>query len=178
MVKDDISAEELRKLLRYEPETGRLFWLPRPVGMFKAKGETWNARFAGKEAFTAIQQDGYKIGKVFGRVLLAHRVIWALVTGEWPKNELDHRNRQGSDNRWANLREATRSENSRNTGVRSDSISGIKGVRWNKSANKWVAEIKANGDRIYLGCFDTPEEAGASYDAAAKRHHGDFARTA
>ena len=73
------TPEQCRALLRYEPETGRLFWLPRPESMFTAgwHQRSWNTRYAGQEAFTATL-DGYKKGAMFDRVLYAHHVAWAV----------------------------------------------------------------------------------------------------
>jgi hypothetical protein len=172
------TPEELRKLLRYEPETGKLFWLPRPEDTFPDKryALTWNKRYAGAEAFKTADGNGYLQGAVHGVVYKTHRVIWAIVTGEWPKDEIDHRNRNRSDNRWKNLREATRSENMQNAGVRSDNKSGYKGVCWDRNKMKWLAQITIGGDSRFLGLFETKELAADAYREASKAHFGEFAR--
>lgn len=163
------SPEVLRQLLRYEPETGKLFWLPRPVEMFAASGvggaageaARWNACRAGREAFTTSDQDGYRTGLVLGRRYRAHRVIWAMQTGEWPANEVDHADRNTANNRWVNLRAADRSDQEANKGLRSDNTSGFKGVSWSSRAGKWAAQLKFRGVCYRLGHHVTAEAAAA-----------------
>lgn len=174
-----VTPEILRQLLRYEPETGRLFWLPRPREMFKNQQSygAWNTRYAGKEAFTAIGSHGYLTGAVNDKMYTAHRVIWVIVYGEWPENQIDHANAIRTDNRISNLRVATDQENNRNRGLNSANSSGFKGVSWHAKTKKWRSDIRdSNGKRLYLGIFSTPESAHAAYCEAAKRYHGEFAR--
>lgn len=81
------------------------------------------------------------------------------------------------DNRFANLREATRSENARNMGLYSTNTSGFKGVTWDKSRGKWLAHIKIHGHTIHLGRHKTPKEAHDAYCKGAEKYHGEFARS-
>lgn len=170
------TPEELRQLLRYEPETGKLYWKPRPAEMFSSErlSKSWNSRYAEKEAFTA-PLNGYKQGMVFYMALYAHRVAWAVYHGEWPEDQIDHINCQRSDNRIENLRKASNSENSRNTLISSNNTSGIKGVSMARSG-KWVAKIHHDGKSKHLGTFDTQGEAAIAYKDAANQHYGEFAR--
>lgn len=98
------------------------------------------------------------------------------MTGEWPADMIDHKNRDRTDNRWENLREATRSQNNANR--RASSTHGFKGATFNRRQGRWMAQTKVNGKRVYLGYYDTPEEAHAAYVAAAERYFGEFARAA
>lgn len=172
------SPKRLRQLLRFEAETGKLYWLPRPREMFVSQRScsTWNARFAGKEALTA-RSGGYRVGNVDYKQCMAHRVVWALVHGYWPPEDLDHINGDRGDNRLCNLREATRAENNCNRPKPSANTSGFKGVGWNSQRGRWQAQISLNNKGRHIGFFDDPEEAHAAYCKAAATTHRDFART-
>jgi len=171
------SPDLLRKLLRYEPETGSLYWLERPLEMFKSERarNSWNTRYAGNPALTADSGHGYLIGCVLNQMQKAHRVIWAMQTGAWPTDEVDHINRNRSDNRWANLRQATRSENMRNVSSDPKSKSQYLGVSWYAAKQKWQAQISAGAWRKTIGRFDDEVSAARAYDAAARLYHGEFA---
>lgn len=178
--------EVLRQLLRYEPETGKLFWKERPVGMFTATESRtqshaqahWNARHAGKEAMIGNHNTGYKWGRIFGRPYLAHRVIWKLVHGYDPAEQIDHINGDRSDNRISNLREASALENGKNGGMRRNNSSGYKGVCWVKRDRRWAAAITSDGKHISLGHHRCPTAAAVAYRKAAQRLHGAFMRSA
>jgi hypothetical protein len=161
-----ITAERLRELLHYDPETGVFTWrLPR-------RGVR-----AGYEA-GASRSDGYRRIQVDGRVIYAHRLAWPYMTGEWPDAEIDHINGDPSDNRIVNLRPATRSQNSANGRKPSDNTSGLKGVSWHARGRKWRAQIVVNGKCRHLGLFDCPAAAHAAYLAATEKFFGEYARVA
>lgn len=103
--------------------------------------------------------------------VLMHREIRPEITGL-----IDHKNRNGLDNRKANLRAATQAQNVCNRGAQSNSASGIKGVQLHPETGKWRARIAAAGRRIHLGMHATKEEAQAAYAQAALVLHGEFAR--
>ncbi len=173
------SPEVLRQLLRYEPDTGKLFWRDRPLCMFPdaRAWRSWNTRYAGKEAFTASNLNGYRHGNIFGRLHRAHRVIWAMETGSWPKKMIDHIDGDRARNCFSNLREATASSNQHNKKTQANNTSGFKGASWDKRCKKWQATIKSRGKQKHLGHFDSPEAAHAAYCEAAQGLHGEFART-
>lgn len=102
-----ITPDLLRTLLRYDPDTGRLFWLERsadidPRRPFRIR---FNDHTSGNEAFTSDDGNGYRQGKVLGKKMRGHRVAWAIFYGKWPEGDLRHRNGVRSDNRIANLRD-------------------------------------------------------------------------
>ena len=171
------SPEVLRQLLRYEPETGKLFWKERGPEWFKSKEgfKHWQTRRLGAEALTSIDRDGYRRGLVCGHSVMAHRVAWAIHAGHWPKYQIDHVNGVRDDNRLLNLREATASENARNRRYRVKPGGIPRGVKMLASSGKWQAEIGVDGRKKYLGVFDTKEAAQTAYLEAAPRYHGVFA---
>jgi hypothetical protein len=156
MNKELPSPEMLHTLLRYEPETGKLFWRGRPQHMFATVRacKIWNTRFAGKEAFTAIDSNGYRIGAVQYITLRAHRVIWAMETGDWPEGDVDHLDGDKIHNRMHNLRDVSRSINSRNARKSRRNTSGHNGVSWDALAGKWNAKIHLRGQQNHLGYFN------------------------
>lgn len=178
------SKEALDKLLRYEPLTGLLFWRKRTEDTFVNIGShtlahtcaKWNGRFADKEALTKVNL-GYRCGRLKRDYVMAHRVIWKMVTDVDPI-EVDHIDGNRSNNRWENLRNVTVSENHRNTARRSDNKSGVVGVRWNTQMKKWTAYIVLK--TLYLGSFDSFEGAVAARKAAEVEHgfHANHGREA
>lgn len=159
------SPEVLRQLLRYEPETGKLFWRERNSDMFSNSKQPagqnaaiWNAKFAGKEAFTHVQK-GYRTGRVFDSLYRAHRVIFAMMTGAWPDDQVDHINHDRSDNRWSNLRSASNSENHKNMSLRADNASGVAGVSWCPRRSLWRSRIHVSGHDRHLGYFADKHQA-------------------
>lgn len=179
----NITADELRAILDYDPETGEFRWKTRTPDMFHSKGRpaktncnAWNGRYSGAVAGYAAP-DGYVHVAVNDRLYKAHRLAWLWMTGEWPESEIDHKNMVRSDNRFANLRDANKAQNRMNQRVRQDSGTGIKGVRFVNSTGNFEARIKINRIAMYLGSFSSVKEASEAYAAAAKLHFGEFART-
>ncbi|MCC6776684.1 MAG: HNH endonuclease [Hyphomicrobiales bacterium] len=162
-----MDPKRLRELLHYDPKTGIFTW----------KVTINNKTRAGAAAGC---RDGhaYHLIGVDGRLYVAHRLAWLWMTGAWPEADIDHRNLDKKDNRWSNLRAATRSGNMANTGARADNTSGLKGVTWDKHRNKWLAQIRVNGKNKFLGRFECLEAAHAAYVAKAKEMFGEFARAA
>lgn len=159
--KDLPPADLLRAQFRYEPETGKLFWRVR-------RGE--------KEAFTSVNGRGYHHGKLNQRMLLAHRIIWKIVTGREP-DVIDHINGVKTDNRFFNLRSVTYGENSQNRRLVEANKSGVTGVRYRKRYRRWVAQITINQKQKHLGHFNSMAEAIAARKAAEfeygfHRNHG------
>ena len=153
------TAEELREAFCYDPETGFLRWRKSGVKV------------------TCRHHSGYIVVGFHKRQMLVHRVIWCMVTGKWPADQIDHINLKCSDNRWINLREATHADNVRNIEVRVNSTTGIKGVfQMNGSKKRWYASIKLNGKRIRLGGFGTAAEASEAYNRRARLEFGEFFR--
>lgn len=166
-------VELLRQLLRYEPETGKLFWLPRGKEFFPSDRAhaVWNARYAGQPALNYAMGSGYLRGSIFGVAALAHRAAWALHHGVWPEAEIDHKNGIRSDNRLENLRPATRAQNAQNVAKSGKNSSGFHGVCWDRRTQKWMAHTKHLGKFKNLGRFDRIEDAArAAQEGRAALH--------
>lgn len=162
-----ITASELRALLSYDPVLGTMCWLNDRAPKFRA----------GDRAGTQCPR-GYRMIKVNLRTYKEHRLVWLYMTGEWPPHEIDHINGDKSDNRWCNLRAATRSQNRCNVRRYRNNTSGSKGVYWLKKNKKWAAQISIDQKQTHLGLFASREAAVAAYEEAALKHHGAFARLA
>lgn len=184
---NQVDLSTLRGLLRYEAETGKLFWLPRTAqhignGRNGAEVEAirWNTKWSGKEAFTSKNGSGYLTGNVFRKFFSAHRIAWALYYGEWPKGDIDHINGVRHDNRIDNLRDVSGSANNCNTRIRKDNKTGCTGVFWRKDGAKWAASIRLHGKISHLGFFKDKAEAIAARKNAEKElgFHENHGRTA
>lgn len=150
-----ITPREVSRLLKYDTETGKLYWKSR---VDNAGG--FNVKFAGKEAFTSTERKGYKNGRINGDNMKAHRVAWAIHYGEWPEDQIDHINGDKSDNRICNLRPATNEYNCRNKGMSSRNTSGYNGVSLCKRRGVWVGKYKKDYIDINVGTFNCPTSAG------------------
>lgn len=163
--RNDLTAGYVRSLLNYNPKTGVLRWrvvkAPQiPVGSVAGSTST----------------KGYRDVMIDGRSYRAHRLIWLIVTGEWPTDQIDHANKEFGDNRWKNLREADNSQNCCNRGISIRNVSGLKGAHLYRDGTRWVARIKHQQKEHHIGIFKTARAAHNAYLAAAKRLHGDFMR--
>jgi hypothetical protein len=161
-----LSHAELVRVLIYNPRTGTWRWLISPRPNIRA-GSTAGATYG----------SGYRHIKLLGRQYKAARLAWFYVTGEWPPPgyEVDHKNGDTLDDRWDNLRLATRSQNACNQGKRRGiSPVELKGVGWDGARGLYRARIK--GDRqLLLGRYVHEEEAHQAYREAARKLHGRFA---
>lgn len=175
------SQELLNKILRYEPETGKLFWLPRDESFFanvkycepSIYCRIWNNKYANKEAFTALDKKGYYVGNIFNKLYVKHRIIWKMVNGKEPE-VVDHIDRNKLNNTIDNLRPATIQQNSWNTNSRKNSSSKYLGVTLRPSGN-WVAQIRLPDKNLRLGTFVCEQEAALAYNAKAYEIYGEFA---
>ena len=157
-----LTQDRLKELLHYDPDTGRFIWIGSRGGT--AAGSRAGAR----------DSHGYIRISICGKLHLAHRLAFLYVVGATPPKDIDHINHVRDDNRWENLRPATRRENAVNTGPRRGNTSGHRGVTWDKLAGKWRAQSRCGGRCVYLGLHTSLEEAAAVADAWRKEHHGEF----
>lgn len=161
-----ITQEELKSALDYNPISGIFTWRTTVV-----KGRVEAGDVAG--SWTAKR---YWQIRVNGKLYMAHRLVWLYVYGVHPKGQIDHIDRNKSNNAISNLRVCSQNENQKNVKIRADNTSGFKGVHPFGNTGKFVAQITLNGEQTYLGVFTTKEEASLVYEDAAKQHHGEFYR--
>jgi len=162
-----LTIEQLHSLLRYDPDTGLLWWRRCPNSNLY---HTWQTTPAG-----SLHHEGYIQIRVMRRPLLAHRVAWALYYGEWPHLTVDHRNTIRTDNRIENLRLATFNQQAHNSVIPRNNTSGTKGVSFNVREKKWRASILANGQ--YHGRdFVKKEDAVTYITSVREQFHGEFTR--
>lgn len=171
------TADILRSLARYEPDTGKLFWLARSPDMFASGGHSkehtcakWNSKYAGKEAFTAINRQGYRCGAVFDQQYKAHRIAWAVYYGVSPSAQVDHIDGNRTNNAIHNLRDVTNKQNSRSACLPKNNTTGYMGVSFSESRGKYRASIKIDGRQLFLGYWQTPQDAAQAYILARDQH--------
>jgi hypothetical protein len=166
----DDAKDAIKKSVSYDPDTGKFTWLYR-----EGCTARWNNRFAGKDAGQSAKGK-YLAMKFNYRIYYLHRVAWMLMTGEWPENEVDHINGDKSDNRFCNLRSATRAQNARNKAVTSASKTGVTGVCFRPLKGKWDANITVMNKQVHLGRFATMEAAIEARKDAELHYYGCFSR--
>lgn len=158
-----ITAEYIRDILYYNPKTGIFIWKKKV-----------NSRIDIGDIAGTISNFGYCRICIKRRIYVAHRLAWLYIHDEWPSDDIDHINRDRADNRIANLRVATRSQNTANSPRRCNNKSGYKGVSWSREKRKWLATIRGHEKSLYLGYFGQARDAHLAYCAAAEKFFGKF----
>ena len=157
-----ITQDTLKQMFNYDPETGIFTWKV-------SRGPKKKGDIAG-----TLTKDGYIRITVNKRPYYAQQLACLYMTGEWPEHEMDHENRITYDNRWCNIRNATKQENLRNR--KAWSKSGYLGVSWNRG--KWqVYVVNSNGESISGGRFEHKdlELAVKSANTLRQKLHGELA---
>jgi HNH endonuclease len=169
-----LTVDQLRSLLRYDPETGVFTWLPRDESTFKSNHDflVWTANFCGKKAGT-LTSDGYIHIRVGNKIQKAHRLAWLYVTGKWPNGLIDHIDGVRHNNCFVNLRDATRQVNNQNQrrAHSSNKSTGLLGASLHARSGKYQATIRVDGKKRHIGLYDTPELAHQAHLAAKREHH-------
>lgn len=161
--KGSITQDFVKDALLYCPDCGQFF-------SRKRRGRVKSLTVAGwldiGSGYWSIQIDRMKF--------YAHQLAWFYSYGHWP-DEIDHKNGIRSDNRMANLRLAHSQGNSQNCGISKNNTSGVTGVIWLKSRNRWQARIMVNRKTIYLGLYKNIDDAAAARRSAEEKYFGEFA---
>lgn len=163
-----LTAAHIRAAFHYDPETGIL----------THKRETRGRRTKGAQVGQPTAASDYGRINIGGATHLPHRLIWLWMTGEWPPCDIDHKDMDPGNNRWSNLRLATKTQNYANCGKRSHNTTGWKGVYRTPHGKPWRAAISVERHQKHLGAFDCPAAAHLAYAVAAARTFGEFARAA
>lgn len=167
------SLERLNELLSYNEETGVLTW--KMLAPTSHSNIGFNNKCGGKVAGT-IGLKGYLVVGIEKSYYLAHRIIWKMVTGEDPPDQVDHRDTDRLNNRWSNFRSTENGKNIQNSKMRCDNKSGVKGVHWEADRQMWRGVISVEGKQIKIGRFHDLGAARIAMEEARQKLHGEFAR--
>jgi hypothetical protein len=159
----------LLRELRYEPETG--IWRRKPSRRHPEGRICGSVKTQRRKCGTIYS---CRIVSLHRKNYFAHRLAWFYVTGAWPEKEIDHKNTDALDNKWANLRLATDSQQKQNSKTRHDNRTQVRGVRL-ETSGRFGARIFYGGKHYWLGTFDSIEEASKVYIEAARRQFKEFA---
>ena len=156
-----ITQKRLKELLSYNPRTGVMRWT-------KPRKKVIVGAIVG-----CLRPDGAINASVDGKIYLLHRLAWLYMTGEWPKQSIDHIDGRRSNNRFSNLRDVSKTVNMQNMrkATAQNKSSGVIGVHRNPRKNGWVAHIRINGKPTHIGCFKTIKMASMAYIEAKRKHH-------
>ena len=154
-----LSRDDVLALLSYDPETGVFTRKTIPDDHFADVGTSrmYNARFAGEIAGYECPK-GYRLCTLSGGTHRLHRLAFLVMTGEWPPEEIDHINGDPGDNRWNNLRAVTTAVNSRNQHLQVNNRTGLPGVHWDATYNRWIVQIGTDVGRLQFIDHDFFEE--------------------
>ena len=167
----DLTIEQLRGWLHYDPETGLFRWRRKPNRNIVV-GSVAGCPRSSAQGRSDI---GIRIG---GVQYAAHRLAWFYVHGRWPFEQIDHINCNAGDNRLCNLREATAAQNQANKRISRVNRSGVKGVCWHAREARWYASIRYQGKSRHLGRFKNKSDAELAYWFYAHWFNGEYARVA
>lgn len=166
-----LTHEQVRQQFIYYPETGAIWRIARADGRKVTPFRCDKARSC---TYSDIRLALYRWVSIRKHYKPAHRVAWFWVTGSLPGG-IDHKDRDGQNNKWDNLRVADQSENLANSRLRNNNTSGQRGVSWNTEKQKWVAVICFKKIRYHIGYYRNKESAIADYKKAQHSIHGVFA---
>ena len=159
-----MNIDALKSLLRYDPDTGLIYWIAKGKGKIK------------KKAAGTLLYSGYIGISIGSKRWQAHRIAWALHHGDWPKDQVDHINGIKTDNRACNLRAATNSQNGKNLKLSKANKTGVAGVCWNEKHQSYRAYIKVEHKAMYLGTYKKLDDAAKARRDAEEKYFGEWKR--
>lgn len=161
-----LTVEKLKSVLNYDPETGVFTWKPgaRRIG----RGRADDPVVAGSTT-TATCGKSYVHISIDGKRYYAHRLVVLWFTGSLPKNQVDHIDGNGLNNRVENVREVNSVDNNRNRRRGKRNKSGVVGVQWHVGCRRWIANISVNSKLVHIGYFKRFDDAVAARKSAERR---------
>ena len=159
-----LTHDRLLSIIKYLPETGEMVNIV-PRKNSKCVGEKLGARSGNGQIMLSVD----------GRAYQMHRLAWFWMTGEWPKNLIDHKDRDPTNNKWSNLRESDRAQNGHNANKKRNNTTGITGIWYCKKRKKYIAEIFVRGVKISLGASEDKQVAAELRAEAEKKYFGKYA---
>lgn len=154
-----LSQNRLKELLRYDPATGNFIWLT-------TRGKAQKGSIAGHIS----AKDGYRLINVDQGMCKSSRLAWFYTNGYWPEYDIDHIDRDRSNDRWSNLRHVSRQCNMRNKAISPNNKTGVVGVFWDNSRKNWMSYIAVNNKRFHLGRFTNFSKAVKARWKAEKKY--------
>lgn len=157
---NELTPEQLKDYVTYDEKTG-IFTRKKTVNRLNKAGDRIGHNHS----------EGYRCISIAGKIYFEHRLAWLYVHGSWPNGTIDHINRNRSDNRISNLREASYTENNHNKTISKNNTSGCPGVYWSRRDNKHRVQITVNRKNIYIGTFESKDEAVAARKSAEDKYY-------
>lgn len=158
----NLTQDRLKEVIHYDPDSGSM--------IRKYDGR----RFRAGDHVSGKTHRGYLRVMIDGIRYMAHDLAWLYMTGEFPKNIIDHIDCNTSNMKWSNLREATQQENCCNKSIARNNTSGFKGVKWHKRSQKWYGSVTHMGKRHHVGEFNTKEAAANAVMFLREMLYGEF----
>lgn len=140
----------LHEELTYDPLTGFLHWKKRKNQIAVAGAVAGHKHSSRGKLYFRVRIDD--------TLIMGHWIVWAMVTGSWPADQIDHEDGNGLNNRFGNLHVKTQADNNKNAAIRKDNKTGVVGVTVARNG-KFVAAIKVDGLHCHLGTFTLLEDA-------------------
>lgn len=162
--KDDLTLEQVNKVLKYNEHSGELTWISKE----SSRSVVVDTRAGTKH------KNGYRYIQLYGNSYPEHRLIWFIKTGNFPSGVIDHINHKRDDNRWSNLRDVSFSENMRNQTVLKGTRTGEQGIWYCKRRKRYIAELTYEGKKVMQRSFinfDEAKEAREKLMAELGFHH-------
>lgn len=159
MATDILSADRLREVAKFNPDTGVFIRIESVANIHAGS------------VMGCAAKNGYLRARVDGTLYYIHRLAWLYMNGSWPDSEIDHKDGDRANNRWVNLRSANRAENKQNISSKTFNLSGVRNVYHDKKSGKWQVKIMKGYKSKSFGYFKTIEEASNAAFMAKRLEH-------